>query len=63
MWKRKAEQYLADSGLPYTIIRLCTIQRLVKASIRLYVRVDNINLSFFLAGLEVYKTKMVACEC
>lgn len=22
VWKRKAEQYLADSGLPYTIIRL-----------------------------------------
>lgn len=22
VWKRKAEQYLADSGVPYTIIRL-----------------------------------------
>lgn len=21
MWKRKSEQYLADSGIPYTIIR------------------------------------------
>jgi hypothetical protein len=60
VWKRKAEQYLADSGLPYTIIRLCTIQRVVKA---IFVNVCvSINLSFFLAGLEVYKTKMVACE-
>jgi len=26
VWKRKAEQYLADSGLPYTIIRAGGLQ-------------------------------------
>ncbi|GMP85486.1 hypothetical protein CsSME_00038618 [Camellia sinensis var. sinensis] len=26
IWKRKAEQYLADSGLPYTIIRAGGLQ-------------------------------------
>ncbi|TKY66014.1 ATP-dependent zinc metalloprotease FTSH 10 [Spatholobus suberectus] len=26
VWKRKAEQYLADSGIPYTIIRSCALE-------------------------------------
>ncbi|MCI31893.1 hypothetical protein A2U01_0053105, partial [Trifolium medium] len=26
VWKRKAEQYLADSGIPYTIIRAGGLQ-------------------------------------
>ena len=62
VWKRKAEQYLADSGLPYTIIRLYNTRRVAKA-ITVNAYVGNLLFVFlFLAELAVYKIKMVACE-